>query len=118
KEENYKLADGTNVRTVVGNTSRLGGTTLLSAYFQGTRNVPFYVTLKEKGNQTEVSATALGSESVLKFDWGRNKKVAENLVGYCNTAAPSAASTGSDYDSSSNSTGKPAQTNAQKPQQK
>ncbi|MBN2095171.1 MAG: hypothetical protein JW727_03930 [Candidatus Aenigmarchaeota archaeon] len=80
--ESYDATDGTKVRTVVGVSSRLGGSTVLSLGFQGVKTTPFYATVKEKDGVTEVYAQGLGSEDVFKFDFGRNKKVAEKVVAY------------------------------------
>ena len=68
---------------VFGMTSALGGSTLLSAFTEGARYVPFFARIFPKGNKCEVLIIAGGSEDIFGFDFGRNKKVVEKILNMC-----------------------------------
>ncbi|MFH1751546.1 MAG: hypothetical protein ABH821_01245 [archaeon] len=78
-DQNKKL-----VCEVFGVSSAFGGSTLLSLGAHGARYVPFFVKVKEiDSTKSEVHIISGGSESWLGLDFGRNRKIVENLLKYC-----------------------------------
>lgn len=76
--------NGKEVREVFGVTTAFGASTFMSLFGHGARFVPFFVKVKEvEPGRSRIQIITGGSEDMFGFDYGRNKRVVQELLKLC-----------------------------------
>lgn len=82
--DHFVLNGGEELYELFGVSPSFSGSTILSLWGHGARNVAFFVRIRSIKKETEIIAIAGGSESFFGTDWGRNKKIIDILFEFCN----------------------------------